>query len=257
MEKTLDAISLRYYWPGIEEVIRKWVLECPQCQARRNVLKIKKAYIPIEVTEPLELVVMDLVKLTPTKDGHHYISRYPTEVPQEYMVTDDGVEALIAKETQSLGMKSLPAHYSEAQAKMGKSPQPQLQPPHLHPVTLISSRLNLSSSPLISTPSPSSPVASTSAPAPSSPPRHPHLQSPQPQLQPPHLHPVTLISSRLNLSSSPLISSPVTLISPLSPSSPVTSAPPPHLHPVNLISSRLTVTPISSSVCPFRHFGNR
>ena len=35
-------------------------------------------------------------------------------------VTDDGVEALIAQETQSLGMKNLPAHYTVDQANMGK-----------------------------------------------------------------------------------------------------------------------------------------
>lgn len=50
------------------------ISECPECQAKRNNLKIKKAYIPIEVTEPLELVGMDLIgKLTPTKSGHQYI----------------------------------------------------------------------------------------------------------------------------------------------------------------------------------------
>ncbi|RXN37825.1 gag-pol fusion [Labeo rohita] len=74
MEKTRDAISSRFYWPGMEEDIRKWIAQCPECQARRSTLKEKKAYIPIEITEPLELVGMDLVgKLTPTKQGNQYI----------------------------------------------------------------------------------------------------------------------------------------------------------------------------------------
>ncbi|KAL2091246.1 hypothetical protein ACEWY4_013509 [Coilia grayii] len=50
MEKTLNAVSSRYYWPGMEKDIRKWI------------------------TEPLELVGMDLVgKLAKTAEGHEYI----------------------------------------------------------------------------------------------------------------------------------------------------------------------------------------
>ncbi|XP_069378959.1 uncharacterized protein [Paralichthys olivaceus] len=45
---------------------------------------------------------------------------YPTEVPEEYLVTDEGVEALIGQETQPLGTQNLPAHYTIAQANMGK-----------------------------------------------------------------------------------------------------------------------------------------
>ncbi|GLD67910.1 uncharacterized protein AKAME5_001923400 [Lates japonicus] len=63
MEKTVDAIALRYFWPGMESDIRKWILECPECQTRRNALKMKKTYIPIEITEPLELVGMDFIKI--------------------------------------------------------------------------------------------------------------------------------------------------------------------------------------------------
>ncbi|CAJ1063311.1 gag-pol fusion [Xyrichtys novacula] len=74
MEKTLEPISRRYYWPGMEKDIQQWIKECPECQARRSTLKVKTAYIPIEATEPLELVGMDLVgKLTKTKNGNQYI----------------------------------------------------------------------------------------------------------------------------------------------------------------------------------------
>ncbi|RXN33963.1 gypsy retrotransposon integrase 1-like protein [Labeo rohita] len=50
VERTHNAIILRFYWPGMEQDIRKWV------------------------TEPLELLGMDLIgKLTPTENGHQYI----------------------------------------------------------------------------------------------------------------------------------------------------------------------------------------
>ncbi|KAF7660410.1 hypothetical protein LDENG_00283050, partial [Lucifuga dentata] len=74
VEKTHSAIISRYYWPGMEGDIRKWIAQCPQCQAKRSTIKQKKEYQPIEVTEPLELVEMDLVgKLTPTEGGNQYI----------------------------------------------------------------------------------------------------------------------------------------------------------------------------------------
>lgn len=74
VEKTHSAIIARYYWPGMEDDIRKWIAQCPQCQARRATIKEKQEYNPIEVTEPLELVGMDLVgKLNVTDGGNQYI----------------------------------------------------------------------------------------------------------------------------------------------------------------------------------------
>ncbi|KAI4817633.1 hypothetical protein KUCAC02_011016 [Chaenocephalus aceratus] len=71
MEKTHLAIIQRFYWPGMTEDIRKWIARCPQCQSKRAFIKEKKEYTPIEVTEPLELVGMDLVgKLTVTDGGN-------------------------------------------------------------------------------------------------------------------------------------------------------------------------------------------
>ncbi|KAK5920783.1 hypothetical protein CgunFtcFv8_024552 [Champsocephalus gunnari] len=61
VEKTHCAIIARYYWPGMEGDIRKWIAQCPQCQAKRANIKEKLEYSPIEVTELLELVGMDLV----------------------------------------------------------------------------------------------------------------------------------------------------------------------------------------------------
>ncbi|KAI4819024.1 hypothetical protein KUCAC02_004305 [Chaenocephalus aceratus] len=65
VEKTHCALIARYYWPGMESDIRKWIAQYPQCQAKRANIKEKQEFSPIEVTEPLELVGMDLVgKLT-------------------------------------------------------------------------------------------------------------------------------------------------------------------------------------------------
>ncbi|KAI4828594.1 hypothetical protein KUCAC02_022674 [Chaenocephalus aceratus] len=55
-------------WPSFIDVIglgmrrtSAWIAECPQCQSKRANIKEKKDYSPREVTEPLELVGIDLV----------------------------------------------------------------------------------------------------------------------------------------------------------------------------------------------------
>ncbi|KAL2102340.1 hypothetical protein ACEWY4_001508 [Coilia grayii] len=142
MEKTVTAMSSRYYWPGMEKDIRKWI------------------------TEPLELVGMDLVgKLAKTTEGHEYIllsklvrdkpntwnehlqatlfalrtkkhlttqyspyylmfgreARYPVETPEEYEVTHDCVEGLAHNDSLSPGVLGLSKHLPKAQENMDRA----------------------------------------------------------------------------------------------------------------------------------------
>ncbi|KAK7904093.1 hypothetical protein WMY93_016700 [Mugilogobius chulae] len=100
MEKTTDAISSRYYWPGMERDIRASISECPECQARTNKLKPKQDYMPIEVQEPLELVGMELIgKLTTTQKGHQYICvmvDYLTKWPEAYPLKNKSSVEVVA-----------------------------------------------------------------------------------------------------------------------------------------------------------------
>ncbi|XP_047196137.1 uncharacterized protein LOC124851952 [Hippoglossus stenolepis] len=112
MEKTVDAISLRYYWPGMEKDIRKWVLECPQCQARKNVLKIKKAYIPIEPRHPHLQSPQPQLQPPHLQPCHPHLQSPQPQLPHPHL----------------------------------QPPHPHLQPPQLQLPHLISSRLTLSSS---------------------------------------------------------------------------------------------------------------
>ncbi|RXN06801.1 gag-pol fusion [Labeo rohita] len=74
IQKTLDAISKRFYWPGMSVNIKHWVTHCAQCQKNPCSLKNLNEYTPIEVAQPWDIVGMDLVgKLTPTKEGYQYI----------------------------------------------------------------------------------------------------------------------------------------------------------------------------------------
>ncbi|CAK6970437.1 uncharacterized protein LOC117534630 isoform X4 [Scomber scombrus] len=49
VEKTHSAIITRYYWPAIQEDIRKWIAQCPECQAKRAIIKEKREYEPIQL----------------------------------------------------------------------------------------------------------------------------------------------------------------------------------------------------------------
>ncbi|RXN09931.1 succinate-semialdehyde mitochondrial isoform X1 [Labeo rohita] len=108
MEKTRDAISSRFYWPGMEEDIRKWIAQCPECQARRSTLKEKKAYIPIEITEPLELA-----------NGFHDLSPTPSDSPLVNAVSEtpsNPTNALVTNTTDDLSSNHIeiePAAASE------------------------------------------------------------------------------------------------------------------------------------------------
>ncbi|KAI4808293.1 hypothetical protein KUCAC02_000357 [Chaenocephalus aceratus] len=53
VEKTHCALIARYYWPGMESDIRKWIAQCSQCQAKRANIKEKQEYSPIEVNSAL------------------------------------------------------------------------------------------------------------------------------------------------------------------------------------------------------------
>ncbi|KAL0985065.1 hypothetical protein UPYG_G00152450 [Umbra pygmaea] len=87
----------------MEADIRKWVAQCPQCQSKRAHIKEKTQYNPKEVSEPLELVGMDLVgKLTLT-DG------------------DDRVNRLLGMEETSEGINKRESVYDNVKCNVQKS----------------------------------------------------------------------------------------------------------------------------------------
>ncbi|KAI4817650.1 hypothetical protein KUCAC02_011033 [Chaenocephalus aceratus] len=88
----------------MEQDIRKW---CPQCLSKRATVKEKTEHSPIEVTEPLELVGMDLVgKLTVTDGGNQYICvmvDYFTKWAEAYpLKSKTADEIMYLKENRSL-----------------------------------------------------------------------------------------------------------------------------------------------------------
>ncbi|KAI4825518.1 hypothetical protein KUCAC02_021198 [Chaenocephalus aceratus] len=86
--RTRDAMSKRFFWPGMSSDIHKWVSECAVCQAAAHPIKQEVEYTPIKVEHPFELIGMDLIgRLKTTNSGNVYICvmvDYLTKWPQAY-----------------------------------------------------------------------------------------------------------------------------------------------------------------------------
>ncbi|KAI4799997.1 hypothetical protein KUCAC02_016535 [Chaenocephalus aceratus] len=140
----------------VVEDIRKWVLQCPQSQSKRAFIK-EVEYTPIEVTEPLELVGMDLVdqggefcnkvnynlcerlgikrslcspythrqmgwSLNKLVEGQpKREARCPSEVPEKYEITEEKVSSLVQMEEVFEGLKKQEAVFAEVKSNIAKS----------------------------------------------------------------------------------------------------------------------------------------
>ncbi|KAJ7995770.1 hypothetical protein DPEC_G00248030 [Dallia pectoralis] len=141
--------------------LAKVVVQCPPCQSRRAPIKEKTQYNPIVVSEPLELVGMDLTraqsfvtrslnkvvadhpkdwdlylqatmfalrtkKQLTTKYSPYFLmfgreARYPSEVDEEYEVTDDKVNRLLCLEEISEGAHKRQSVYEDVKHNVKKS----------------------------------------------------------------------------------------------------------------------------------------
>lgn len=69
-EKTLWLGRQRFYWPGMEKDIYKWVEQCDRCIRRKTPGNKPFAELkPIHTTRPMELVSIDFLKLEHSKGG--------------------------------------------------------------------------------------------------------------------------------------------------------------------------------------------
>ncbi|KAK5890850.1 hypothetical protein CesoFtcFv8_014332 [Champsocephalus esox] len=76
--------------------IDQWVAQCTACQASAIVMKQEVEYTPIKVTQPFELIGMDLIgKLAITKNGFQYVCvmiDYMTKWAQAYPLRSKSAE---------------------------------------------------------------------------------------------------------------------------------------------------------------------
>lgn len=75
IKKTLDAVKTRFYWPGYEADVEKWIKQCDQCQKRNSPQPQMQAPLgTIQATRPFERISWDIMGPLPiTPRGNKYI----------------------------------------------------------------------------------------------------------------------------------------------------------------------------------------
>ena len=73
--KTMEKVKERFYWPGYEEDVEKWVRECSACQRRNPPQQLPRAPLgTIKVSRPFEKVSLDIMGPLPISSrGCKYI----------------------------------------------------------------------------------------------------------------------------------------------------------------------------------------
>ncbi|XP_041440518.1 uncharacterized protein LOC121400717 [Xenopus laevis] len=90
VEKTIERVLQRFFWPGVYKNIRDYCASCPECQISSPLPHFRSPLVPLPIIEtPFERIAMDLVgPLVKSARGHQHIlvimdyaTRYPEAVP--------------------------------------------------------------------------------------------------------------------------------------------------------------------------------
>ena len=75
LHKTMEAVKQRYYWPGYEGDIRKWIAECASCQQRNAPQPTAQAPLgTISASYPFDKISWDIMGPLPlTTQGNKYV----------------------------------------------------------------------------------------------------------------------------------------------------------------------------------------
>lgn len=88
VERTLDLIRSRFYWPGMAMDVGNKVKTCNRCVCRKTLPERAAPLVNIQVTRPLELVCMDFLSLEPDRSNTKdilvitdFFTRYAVAIP--------------------------------------------------------------------------------------------------------------------------------------------------------------------------------
>jgi transposase InsO family protein len=89
VDRTLDMLRDRCYWPGMMDDVQKWVESCARCVCRKTPSNVRGAgLVPIRSSQPMDLVCIDYLTLEPAKGGVENIlvitdhfTRYAQAIP--------------------------------------------------------------------------------------------------------------------------------------------------------------------------------
>lgn len=75
VERTLDLVQERFYWPQMHQDVGHFVTKVCECVKKKKPSRQTRAPLtPIQNTYPFELVSVDFLHLDKCKHGYEYIS---------------------------------------------------------------------------------------------------------------------------------------------------------------------------------------
>jgi transposase InsO family protein len=105
IRKTLDRITMHFFWPGVRADVKNYCATCPQCQLVTRKMKADRAPLrPTEVIcDPFRKIAIDIVgELPKSSSGYKYIltivdyaTRYPEAIPLRSINSKVIADALI------------------------------------------------------------------------------------------------------------------------------------------------------------------
>ncbi len=69
MERTLDLVRTRFFWPKMSSSVEEKIKTCERCVRRKAFPEKAAEMVNIKTTRPLELVCMDFLSLEPDKSN--------------------------------------------------------------------------------------------------------------------------------------------------------------------------------------------
>ena len=87
-DRTISLVKSRFYWPGMDGDIEKYIKNCPRCIRRKSKTNTTAKLVVVDSTYPMDLVCMDFLSLEMSAGGYEHIlvitdhfTRYAQAIP--------------------------------------------------------------------------------------------------------------------------------------------------------------------------------
>ena len=108
-DRTVSLVKKRFYWPGMDGDIEKYIRNCPRCIRRKSKTSTPAKLVVVDSTYPMDLVCMDFLSLEMSSGGYEHIlvitdhfTRYAQAIPSRNQT---------AKTTAKLLFDNFVCHY--------------------------------------------------------------------------------------------------------------------------------------------------
>ena len=108
-DRTVSLVKNRFYWPGMDGDIEKYIRNCPRCIRRKSKTSTPAKLVVVDSTYPMDLVCMDFLSLEMSSGGYEHIlvitdhfTRYAQAIPSRNQT---------AKTTAKLLFDNFVCHY--------------------------------------------------------------------------------------------------------------------------------------------------